>query len=288
MLASLSFGAALFVGACSADRSGVVASAGDLGHIHDLAFDSQGQLLVGSHTGLYRIESINRAVLFGTEQHDLMAMTRSDEGDLLASGHPDLRIESYRVEGRPPFLGLARSSDDGQTWASLELLGDADFHALVQHRDGLFAAETSGRIWFLNSDGEWSKRGTIEARDLAIDPEDSAQQLAVDWDGQLWASADGARTWQEVSEAPALIEVEWLDAGGIVGVDEVGQFWRSEQPQRPWVQDVTGPSAVETFLVESESAESVTWWITAVGGRISTSSDQGVNWTFVYDPPDSD
>ncbi len=275
----------MLLAACGFGRSDVVASAGDLGHIHDLAFNSEGQLLAGSHTGLYRIESVDRAVLVGAEQHDLMAMTRNSDGDLIASGHPDLRVESYRVEGRPPFLGLAKSVDDGSTWSSLELLGDADFHALVPHRDGLFAAETMGQIWFLNLDGEWSQRGSIEAKDLAIDPNDSSQQLVVDWDSQVWVSVDGAQTWQELDDAPGLVEVEWPESGSIVGVDEDGQFWRSSEILGPWQQDVMGPPQVETFMVGLAGKRSGTWWITAVGGEISSSSDQGVTWTPVYVPP---
>ena len=92
---------------CGSSESGdVVADAGDLVHIHDLTVDADGILLVASHTGLWRIEATDRAVLVGSEQHDLMAMTALDDGTLLVSGHPDLRIEDYHVEDHPPFFGL--------------------------------------------------------------------------------------------------------------------------------------------------------------------------------------
>lgn len=58
---------ALALSACSNDTGGRVAGPGELGHIHDLVIDEDGSLLVASHSGLYRIESIDRAVLVGSE-----------------------------------------------------------------------------------------------------------------------------------------------------------------------------------------------------------------------------
>ena len=150
------FTVALVFAACGADTTEQVAGPGDLGHIHDLVETGHGELLVASHSGLYRITDTDSAVLVGTEQHDLMSMT-SDNGTLYASGHPDLRLEQYRVEGLPPHLGLAQSSDGGQTWnVDPELLGKSDFHALLPTNSGLYAADTEGIIRFRSSDGSWT------------------------------------------------------------------------------------------------------------------------------------
>lgn len=269
---------------CGSDDTARVAQAGDLGHIHDLVLEPDGELLVASHTGLYRIEGVDRAVLVGDEQHDLMAMAAQSD-TLIASGHPNLLIERYRVEGRPSFLGLARSIDSGESWQIVDLLGEADFHALVPTDIGLFAAETAGRIWLLDqASGDWSELGAVEARDLAVSPEDPDQQLAPDHDGVVWASADAAVTWSRVDTAPSLVEIEWPSAGNIVGATEDGRIWRADRPEGPWTEtaELDSGGGVETLYVDPEGD----WWVTVRGGAIFHSAEGGRSWEQVYAPPD--
>ncbi len=267
--------------ACGSGESAYVARGGDLGHIHDLALADDGALLVAAHTGLYRIEGIDRAVLVGAEQHDLMAMTTEADGSLLAGGHPDLRYDEYSVPDRPRFLGLARSDDEGKSWEVLDLLGDADFHALVPAGDGLYAAETSGQIWYRDGENIWTRLGEVEARDLAIDPEDPSRQLAPAYDAVLWASADGANTWTVVEGAPALIEVEWIEPDRILGVDEAGTVFEADDLGGPWTDLVAGPEGAETFWVDEQGR----WWLTVHGGGVTRSDDGGQTWADVYVPP---
>ena len=274
----------LLLGACGGgSQEGYIAGADDLGHIHDLALGADGQLLVASHSGLYRIEDVRTARRIG-EVHDLMSMTVLPDGDLLASGHPNLRLEEFRVEGLPPFLGLARSTDGGRNWDELDLLGEADFHALVPTVDGLYAAETSGNIWFQDPSTGWSTLGAVEARDLAIDPSNPQRQLAPDYDATVWLSSDGAASWAPSVEAPALIEIEWIDVDLILGVTDAGSVWSAENPAGPWIEIAAGPPDVETFYVD----DSGSWWVTVHGGRISRSDDEGDSWTIAYSPPDLD
>ena len=268
--------------ACSSAGDAVVAGPDDLGHIHDLAVESDGSLLAATHRGLYRIEESSRAVLVGTEQHDLMSMTASD-GDLVASGHPDLREPVYAVDGKPPFLGLARSMDGGITWSVESLLGEADFHALVAHPEGLFAAETTGQIWLLAPDtNDWARLGKVDARDLAIHPVSADLQLAPDYDGGVWISTDRAATWALSADAPDLIEIEWPVADFIVGVDVDGTIWTTGSLNESWVPAATGPQNVETLFID----ETGRWWITSLGGAIAYTDDRGATWTEAYVPPD--
>jgi len=281
-LLALTVSVAAFAAACGSADNELVAGSGDLGHIHDLVVTGDGVLLVASHTGLYRIDDIDRAVLVGDEHHDLMAMTSTNEEHLLASGHPDLRLEHYRVDDHPAFLGLATSTDGGASWAELDLLGAADFHALVLVGDDLYAAETTGRIWHRDSTGTWAELGDVEARDLAIDPSNTQNQLAPGYDGVVWASVDGANTWNALEDAPSIIEIEWIDSGSILGVDEAGTIWSTESINARWNELARGPSEVETFHIDDSGA----WWITVHGGGISQSIDQGQSWIDVYIPPD--
>tara|TARA_E500000331_G_scaffold204056_1_gene195773 strand:- start:3712 stop:4575 length:864 start_codon:yes stop_codon:yes gene_type:complete len=273
--------AALALSACSDDTGDRVAGPGELGHIHDLVIDNDGSLLVASHSGLYRIESVDRAVLVGIEQHDLMSMA-ADDSDLLASGHPDLRLEKYRIDDHPPHLGLARSDDGGQTWTvEADLLGKHDFHALAATDVGVYAADTAGRIMLRSPDGKWENLGALTARDLAVNPLDSSQLIATDEDGAAWASADGALTWGPLLDAPDVIEIEWAATDQIVAASEDGTLWQTTAANGDWSEIATGPSELETLHIEGDQ-----WWVTVHGGAIHTSSDDGKSWTLVYTPPD--
>jgi len=273
---------ALLGAACGAGNSETVAGADDMRHIHDLVLDSDGQLLVASHTGLYRIDAVDRAVLIGTEQHDLMAMTSNIDGALLAGGHPDLRLDSYRVEGSPPFLGLVRSGDNGESWDVVGLLGDVDFHALVSLNGTTFGAAGSS-VWRLDTDGAWVELGQLGARDLAIDPGDAERQLAPDYDGGVWFSTDGAVTWTELDNVPSLVEIEWIASDTIIGIDAGGTVWTATEPEGAWTEFADGPVGVETLFVDPSGS----WWVTVSGGEISRSDDKGRSWARQYLPPDA-
>ena len=273
--------AAVALTACSSDTGDRVAGPGELGHIHDLVIDEDGSLLVASHSGLYRIESVDRAVLVGSEQHDLMSMA-ADDLDLLASGHPDLRLEKYRVEDHPPHLGLARSSDGGQTWTvEADLLGKHDFHALAPTDVGVYAADTEGVIMRRSPDGEWETLGALAARDLAANPVDPSQLIATDEDGAAWASADGALTWNPLPDAPDVIEIEWIADDQIIAASEEGTLWQTTAPNGDWSEIAIGPSDLETLHIDNDQ-----WWVTVHGGAIHTRTGDGESWTPVYAPPE--
>ena len=272
----------LVAAACGSTDTEVVAGPGDLGHIHDLAFDDDGSLLVASHLGLYRIEDVDRAVLVGSARHDLMAMTRLEAGDLVASGHPDLRGDEYRVDGLPPHFGLIESDDLGKSWAVMGGLGEADFHALAPTDEGIYAAEsTTASIWLLAPGGDWEQRGAIEASDLAADPADPQRQIATGYEGGLWTSTDGAMNWQQEPDSPLLIEVEWLESGQLFGIEETGIIWASPLLDSEWTPIASGPDEPETLLVLDPS----TWWVTSHGGQISRTENAGADWIDVYVPP---
>lgn len=257
----------------------VVAGAGDLGHIHDLVTDVDGGPLVASHTGLYRVESVDRAVLVGTERHDLMSMARLPDGRLIIGGHPDLRLEEYRVADKPPHLGLTESVDGGETWSVIGLLGEADFHALEPVDRGLLAAESTGRIWLLNESGELEQLGAVESRDLAVDPTDQLRVVSVDYEGGLWMSVDGGSTWSSFDAPAQLVEVEW--GTRLLAVEEAGTIWAGAPDGLSWEVAATGPIDVETFHIDSENE----WWVTSKGGAIARSEDAGSSWQDVYVPP---
>lgn len=265
---------------CGADAVGTVAGPDDLGHIHDLVETANGKLLAASHLGLYRIVDTDTAVLIGSERHDLMSMAE-DDGTLYASGHPDLRLERYLVDGLPPHLGLATSRDGGVTWSvDADLLGRSDFHALVPTAGGLFAADTSGVIRFLDSAGVWTELGEVTARDLAVDPNDAYRLAATDEEGLVWVSDDGAATWAPVPGAPSAIEIEWTTSDGLITAAADGRLHQADEPGGPWATVGAAPGEIETLHIDDGR-----WWVTGHGGAIHVTTDRAVTWDVVYLPP---
>ena len=72
----------------------------------------------------------------------------------LGSGHP------APDQTLPPNLGLIESRDGGQTWQSLSLLGDADFHVLQSAGRRVYGFDaTHARLMVSSDDGRsWSER----------------------------------------------------------------------------------------------------------------------------------
>ncbi len=270
----------LTVAACGSPDGGVVAEPGDLGHVHDMVLDDDGALLVATHSGLYRIEGDDRAVLVGPEQHDLMAMVRLGDGSLVASGHPDLRLDGYRVEGLPPLLGLVRSNDSGESWQVQDLLGEADFHAMVAEGDSLYVASSSGQLAVRRPASGWQMLGNVSAADLAVAPGGSGRMVATDYEGVLRGSAD-AFAWDRLEGVPSLVQVEWPDPDRLIGIDLEGTIWAASAPEGPWVEVAVGPARPETLMVDASGA----WWVAARGGVISRSDDDGVEWVDVFTEP---
>src|SRR5215467_7672142 len=93
-------------------------------HVHGLAYSSDGkQLFIPSHHGL-AIYSGGRWGKAAGPEHDYMGFSAARDA-LYSSGHP-----AQGSSLRNPF-GLMKSGDGGETWESLGLSGEADFHVMT-------------------------------------------------------------------------------------------------------------------------------------------------------------
>ena len=241
----------------------------DIGHVHDMVVDGD-TLLVATHRGLLRVEDgVYRLV--GDQIHDLMSMTELDGEVLMASGHPDLRLEEYRVDGAPPFLGLITSSDGGTTWDAVGLLGEADFHALDVAGEVILGGDSTGTVWRLNPDGGGQPVGSIpfDINDLAISPDDPAVVVATSWEGEFALSEDAGRTWEMQNDAPPLFEIEWT-AIGLTGASVSGELWRAPAPTGPFERAGEAPADVETLLVHDDGV-----WVANHGGQLHRRNEDG-------------
>ena len=99
------------------------------GHVHGLDINpADGLLYAATHYGVWRVPIEGKPVRVADRYQDTMGFTITGPDRFLGSGHPDLR------EKLPSHLGLIESRDRAQTWTPLSLLGEADFHALVERR----------------------------------------------------------------------------------------------------------------------------------------------------------
>ena len=276
-VAALVVGAALLGTACGGGLTAGVPPE-EIGHVHDLVPDGD-VMLVAAHRGLHRVEA-GRLTFVGDEVNDLMSMARLPDGSIIASGHPDLRVERYRVEGAPSFLGLIRSDDNGVSWEIVDLLGEADFHALAPVTDGFFGADgASGSVWRFDAEGDGQPVGSIpfDVKDLAVSPADNSLLVSSSYDGEVAVSDDAAQTWELVDDLPLLTEIEWT-AGGVVGADLDGELWTAEGPTGPYVRLRSAPDEVDALLVTA-SGET---WLATHGGRIWRARDGG-SWESMSD-----
>ena len=222
--------ATLVLAACAGEGGQRSATAADLVHIHGLA-ESEDGLYVATHTGLFEVVG-DQIRPVGDATHDLMGFTVAGPGDLVASGHPDLRVRALQVDGKPPLLGLVHSSD-GQNWESMSLLGEADFHNLEAAHGRIYGFDgTSGRFMVTEDRKNWDTRaGNLQIIDFAVSPDDADTIVATTPSG-LSRSDDGGRTWKPVGSDPIAL-VDWAD-DGLYGVTAQQQFALSADGGETW------------------------------------------------------
>lgn len=192
-------------------------------HVHGLGINpADNALFIATHTGLYRVDEGERtAERVGERYQDTMGFTILGADHFLGSGHPDL--SEAREKNLPSHLGLIESTDRGENWRSISLLGEADFHVLrfVGERvygydasnDRLLVSGDRGRSW-----DELAKPGPLV--DLAVDPADARRIVVASTGGPeegLFESRDGGANWDRISETVGLLawpERLYLIAGG--------------------------------------------------------------------------
>lgn len=199
-------------------------------HIHGLGINpSDENLYVATHHGLYRVERDGAPQRIGDLAQDFMGFTVTGPDEFLASGHPDPADRQ-----QPQHLGLIKSSDAGQSWESLSLKGNADFHALEYRHGQVYGYDSqSGKVMVSLDERSWQPRAEVAASDLAVSPVDADKILATTRQGLL-RSTDGAMTFSAVVGAPALMLVSWPERGPLLGADAEGSLYTSTDDGQTW------------------------------------------------------
>jgi hypothetical protein len=217
--------------ACSAsDTTPSQSDTRGLAHIHGLDVDpADGALYAGTHYGVYRLSSERDPELVGDIVQDFMGFTVAGPNHFLGSGHPG---ESDR--DHPPNLGLIESTNGGQSWTSVSLNGEVDFHSLDYRHGLVYGLDSGTRTVMVSADKHtWDRRAAISAADIAVSPQNPNEILATTAEG-LTRSLDQGKSFTPVGVQPQLVLLSWPDQGPLIGIDPAGTVYASEDSGMTW------------------------------------------------------
>jgi photosystem II stability/assembly factor-like uncharacterized protein len=263
--------------ACGEDDAGpgaddpVVSDPGPV-HVHGLGTNPRdGALFIATHTGLFRAaRGESKARRVGDRYQDTMGFTIVGPDRFLGSGHPDGRDQA------PPFLGLIRSDDAGETWRPVSLRGRADFHVLEAAGESVYGFgsdwETRRAQFLVSADGGrgWDERDVPEPlTSLTVDPRND-ERIIVSGERALYESKDGGRAWKRLDGPPGLLD--W-HGGLLVVVTAAGEVMSSADAT-DWQR--TGEVGGEPAAFEAEEDD---LYVALHDGTIKRSTDAGRSWT---------
>jgi hypothetical protein len=250
-------------------------------HVHGLGVNpSDGTLYIATHHGAFRLGADRNVKRVGDSYQDTMGFTVAGADRFLGSGHPD--SEGFR-RGQPPRLGLIESTNAGETWRSVSLSGEVDFHGLAFAHGRVYGWDSgSGRFMVSSDTKSWDTRSALPLTGFAVDPADEARILGAGPEG-LRESRDGGRTWA-TRPGPPVVVFSWDAGAGLVGVTDNGAVHRSRDAGATWTPAGQLSGSPQALLATTE-----TWYAAAAdeGGTtgIYRSHDAGRNWELYYRDP---
>ncbi len=240
-----------------------------LGHVHGVGVDpADDTLYVASHFGVFRVSEDGTAERVADRWQDTMGFAVVGPGHFLGSGHPDLR------EDLPTSLGLIESTDGAETWESLSLQGDADFHSIEAVDERIYAYDShSGALLMSDDRATWETISQQPLYDLAANPADPGTVYATTDQGALVASTDGAEP-VAVEGAPVLTGIDWQPDGPLVGVAPDGTVMVSDDTSA-WREAgrLDGPTEALDAIAGR--------WHAATESGVYESTDDGETWRLV-------
>ena len=242
-------------------------------HVHGLGVDpADGVLYAGTHYGLFRIPEDGQATRVADRVQDFMGFTVAGPNHYLASGHPG------QGQDGPSSLGLIESTDGGQTWESLSLAGEADFHSLETRHGLVYGLDAmTGQFMVSEDKTTWERRGAVPMADFAVSPQDPDVILATTERG-LARSDDGGRRYAPLADGPLVLLVAWAEDGAIVSVEPDGTLQASTDGGETWEE--RGELGGAPHALAAVSSEEI---YAAIDGAILASDDGGRTFTARYE-----
>lgn len=249
-------------------------------HVHGLGIDpADGVLYAATHNGLFRIPDGEKATRVADRVQDTMGFTVVGPSHFLASGHPDINDDELRRAGKPPLLGLIESTDAGETWEPVSLLGEADFHALVAAHDRVYGFDaTNGRFMVSADKTSWETRSEVGLASFAVDPRNRDRIVATTGDVMM-TSVDGGRRWQ-VADGPSVLFLDWDEATGLWGLGATGEVYNDPEASGAWTQQANLNGRAEALLARGSDIYAAVMSGGATEIRMST--DRGKTWNVRY------
>ncbi|GAB2873358.1 F510_1955 family glycosylhydrolase [Streptomyces mayteni] len=205
-------------------------------HIHGLGIDpADGALYVATHEGVVTVDDEGAARRV-SDQADYMGFTVAGPGTFLGSGHPAPDSDE------PANRGLIRSTDAGQSWETLSLAGEVDFHALEYTGDTIYGYDSTNGLLRVSTDGgtEWDDRAQLAAADITVNPDEPDVVLATTENG-IATSTDGGETFDTTPTDALIAHVSWAAPDALYGIDLDGVLLRSADDGATWEETGTVP-----------------------------------------------
>lgn len=243
----------------------------DISHIHGIGIEpSDGALLIATHEGLIRSAKGTTSIArVGDVKDDLMGFFVLGPGRYIGSGHPS------PDRAAPPNLGLLKSSNGGNSWQTVSLEGEADFHILRGSGSSVVGVSGHKPVLFTSTDlgDTWVEQKLPEGlADLMIDPENSKRVVASTARGLL-VSDDLGKSWNPGAKAPAGLLAWDPDDGRFYLVDESGELSSTKDPASKLV-----PSGSLGELPAAITAADGSIYAALASGAVKVSTDGGKNW----------
>ena len=239
-------------------------SAATFEHIHGVGLNpADNTVYAGTHYGLFRLAAEGAPIRVADRVQDFMGFTVVGPNHFLASGHPG--------EGSPgpSSLGLIESTDGGNTWTSLSLAGQADFHALQARHGNIYGYNSMTGAFMVSADGTtWQTRTSLAMADFAVSPSNADVVLATTEEG-LVRSSDGGRSFAAMA-APLFLLISWAEDGTLVALTPKGVVQVSSDQGITWQQRGTVEGSPEAL--EAASADNI---YVAAAGAVLASRDGG-------------
>lgn len=287
LIAALAATTALILGtaACTSATTPPSPTSSSLEHVHAFAhLDTSPVVLVGTHTGLWKFsltaleqENPNPASLLpvGQDRFDVMGLSTTPEGGLIASGHPSADAPL----STPPNRGFLHSQDAGTSWDTIALEGEADFHDLTTAADSVLGLNSATGTLLRSDDNgvTWTTQSATTALSIAVDPANPDTLWAAGPDG-LQSSTDRGATFTTTQQGPPLVFVAGA-AGAITGTAATGDVWTLTPGTANWSRTGQLQGQPQAFDVIDIAGQPVHL---AVDDRaIVASHDNGTTWTVV-------